>query len=115
MKTSNDTRQDRKDTHGMCECGVTARDWLSEWSITPTRHMRLHGAPAPEDHDATIPGYRHGQAIWTPVCYAATADRYTSRDYGMHLIRLARTTGRGTADILSQLQRKFALTDADIA
>ena len=95
------------DPRGVCECGASALDYAPEWQIAPTRHMRLHDRPAPEDRDATLPGYRYGDEVWTPVCYAMTPDRYTAPAYGQHLIRLALL--RGQDEAAEAIAQKFGI------
>lgn len=95
---------------GICECGDRTLDYEPAWDIAPTAHMRVHGRPATEDRDATLPGYRHGAEVWVPVCFAVTPDRYTSRGYGEHLIRLALRRA-DSMQYVPAMRQKFGVTD----
>jgi hypothetical protein len=103
-------RGPKPEPSGVCECGFPTVDYEAEWQIAPTAHMKIHGRPATEDRDATLPGYRHGDEVWTPVCFPSTPDRYTSRAYGEHVIRLALRREDGLQHVPA-LRRKFGIVE----
>lgn len=85
---------------GTCDCGAPCIDYAAEWV------MRPGAGYDPESASGDIPDRDYEREVWTPVCYPVTPDRYTSRPYIQHALRLADATG-ATAEATA-IRTKYA-------